>query len=73
MHYDTNAVLLRAEELGDGWSRAEIRLDSGDTAESGTSTKWFLAGPGAIEYLIHATGWIVRPDASVTRTYTRSA
>lgn len=67
MHHTMQNIMDASTDIGDGWRRTALRLAPGDTAPDATSTKWQFAGPGSVEYLIHPTGWIVRPGGSVTR------
>lgn len=68
-HHTAGDILRAAEPTEGGWRRLQLTLAEGDTADSGTSTKWAYAGPGTVEYLIHPSGWIVRPDDAVHRRY----
>ena len=69
MHHDHGAILNQAEDIGEGWSRTILTLADGDSAHSAVSTKWDYRGPGQIQYLIHPSGWQVRPDDTITRLY----
>lgn len=68
-HYSANDILEQASSIEDGWKRLVLTLGEGDTADSGTSTKWHYAGPGEVKYLIHPSGWIIQPDDAVHRQY----
>lgn len=68
MYIDANMILEQAEDIGDGWKKFVAKLEKGDTAESGVSTKWVFAGPGQVTYLIHPSGWTIQPDDKVRRT-----
>ncbi|AEL17689.1 hypothetical protein AVV40_gp15 [Mycobacterium phage Swirley] len=72
MHYSHADIMAAAEDLGDRWSKAVIELGPGDTAHSALSSKWDFQGPGTVEYLMHPTGWTVRPSATISKHYKRS-
>jgi len=62
MHYTQKDIEAAAEDLGDGYRKSVITLKRVDTAVSMVSTKWHFGGPGTVEYLIHRSGWEVRPS-----------
>lgn len=68
-YYSTNDILGQAVPISDGWKRLILQLAEGDTADSGTSTKWRYAGPGEVTYLIHSSGWTVQPGDTVRKQY----
>lgn len=61
MHYTRKDIMAAGIDIGDGWTRAEIVLENGDTADSALSSKWQFAGPGTVEYLMHRSGWHITP------------
>ncbi|MBM4654009.1 hypothetical protein GS896_27555 [Rhodococcus hoagii] len=67
MHYDQAAIMAAGEDLGQGWSKTVVKLDEGDTAYSGVSTKYDFRGPGEVAYMMHASGWNVDPSDTITR------
>lgn len=69
-HYTTQDIADRAKKLGKGWTKTTLPLEEGDTAVSGTSTKYHWAGPGVVVYYVHGpTGsWNVEPRR-VTHAY----
>ncbi|QHB36985.1 hypothetical protein SEA_ROARY_94 [Mycobacterium phage Roary] len=69
MHYSHGDILEAGEDLGEGWRKAVIVLEAGDTAHSALSGKWDFAGPGTVEYLMHPSGWTVSPSPTITRHY----
>lgn len=71
MHYTQQDIQDRATDAGNGWTKAVIELGKDDTAHSAVSTKWDFAGPGTVAYMIHPSGWDVRPSVTITRTYSR--
>lgn len=71
MHYTQQDIIDRSHTLGSGWTKATVELGVGDTTESAVSTKWDYVGPGTVTYMIHASGWDVRPDDTVGRVAKR--
>lgn len=69
MHYTGKMILDTATDIGEGWRRTELTLTGDDTADSAVSSKWNFRGPGAVTYLIHASGWHVTSDPTITRSY----
>lgn len=69
MHYGHADILAAGEDIGEGWTKAVITLEPGDTAHSGLSSKWDFAGPGEVTYLMHPSGWHVTPGDTITKSY----
>ena len=51
--YSQADVLRIAQDIGEGWRKANIYLDGGETAWYPASTKKVYAGPGWLTYMIH--------------------
>lgn len=69
MHYSHQDIVDNARDLGEGWSRTDLVLGEEDTAHSALSSKWDFQGPGEITYMMHASGWTVRPSETISRSY----
>lgn len=68
-HYAYDRILAVGKDIGEGYKRARISLGEGDTAYYPGSSKHVFVGPGAIAYTIHAMGWTVECDQTVTASY----
>lgn len=69
MHYSSNDILERAQTRDDGYREATLELAQGDTCDAPGTTKWNLAGPGTVHFLIHPTGWHATPSETITRRH----
>lgn len=66
MHYTATKIIEASSDIGEGWRKTQIVLMPEDTAYAPGSTKRVFAGPGSVTYHIHASGWSVVRDDSVT-------
>ena len=69
MHYDHQAIMDAGEDIGEGWKKAVITLGPEDSAYSAVSTKYDFKGPGEVTYMMHPSGWDVRPSEAVNKLY----
>jgi hypothetical protein len=67
-HYGYNDILRAAsnDPLEGGGTKLVLHLREGDTADSGSSTKWVLAGPGTVTYYIRPDGWNVQTSDGIS-------
>lgn len=68
-HYSSNDILELARLREDGYREVTLELAQDDTCDAPGSTKWNLAGPGSVHFLIHPTGWQATPGETITRRY----
>lgn len=55
-HYTHDDIVGAAQPVGDGWVRTTVTLWDGDTAYLPGTTKYVVAGPGQVIYLVHPSG-----------------
>jgi hypothetical protein len=62
MFYGQQQVQDMATDLGDGWSKAVVTLEIGDSAWAPGSSKKVLVGHGRIVYMIHPSSATAQPE-----------